>query len=1027
MIALRRLSGLLLLATACASPVERPPGGGIATVREYRRTFLTYPYSDPDPLPPSPRIYPYFRFDGYTDTPVPREWKVVELSNEYLKVLILPEIGGKIWTAIERSTGRPFLYYNHVVKFRDVSLRGPWTSGGIEANYGILGHAPHCFSPVDHLVRQDPDGGATCVVGGLDLLTRTQWRLEIHLPADKALFTTRTVWHNGSGLDQPYYSWMNAAIKAAGNLEFIHPGTHYLGHDGRTSEWPVNPRNGRDLSWYERNDFGSYKSYHILGRLSEFFGGYWHDEDSGMACAAAYEEKPGRKIWIWGLSRQGMIWEDLLTDADGQYVEVQSGRLFTQAVPESSRTPFKQRGFPPFATDVWTECWFPVRGIGGFVSASPYGAMNVTAERDRLRIRLSPVQSLRDRLEVSDGDRLLEARTVELRPLIPAEVTVPLGGGEPPRRLRVRLGGDKLCYEAGDGDLLTRPLESPPGFDERSVQGLYLRGRDCARRRDPAGAEAALRKCLVKDPHYLPALAALAALANGRGHPAAARDLARRALAIDAYDPRANYQFGLASAALGRDADAHDAFAIASLSPECRGPALTQLARLFLRQRRLDRALGAARSALEENRRNLDALQIRACVHRLRGEPSAAAAAREEILALDPLNAFARFENAPGDLPGRVRNELPHETYLELAAWYRGVGLEDDAARVLELAPPTAEVLYWRAFLRRDPALLAPAGAASPAFVFPFRTESIPVFEWALRQGKRPWTAAYYLALVLHHHGETARARDLLDSCGDVPDFAPFYAFRARLNPDRALRDLQRAAGLDPGQWRLAVRLAEERLRRGDPAGALETAAEAARRFPAATPVALLHARLLLGNNRPREAADLLSRLRVLPCEGSTEARSMHREAHLRLAVERMKAGDWKEALRHLERAREWPERLGAGQPYPEDCDEILEDWLASECHRALGASGEAKAARERILAALPRLKEAGSNLLPAALALRDSGQAEAGAQVLKNWAEKEPGNAAARWARAVYEGTPSPPPAPGDLVGRILADWLGR
>jgi len=360
------------------------------TFKEYDRVFTTYPYSDPNPVPAMSRFYPYFRYDGFTDKPIQKKWKVVELSNEYLQVLILPEIGGKVWAAIDKTTGKPFIYFNHVVKFRDVSMRGPWTSGGMEANYGIIGHTPNCFSPVDCLVRRNRDGSASCIIGVLDLLTRTTWRLEINLPPNQACFSTRSLWHNASALDQAYYTWMNVGIKAAGNLRFIPPGTHHIGHDGRAHEWPIDPRDGRDLSWYEHNNFGSYKSYHVLGRLAEFFGGYWHDEDFGMAQCATYGDKPGRKVWIWGLSREGMIWEDLLTDADGQYVEVQSGRRFNQADSSSTLTPFKHAEFPPYATDTWTEHWLPVKGIKGFVSASPWGALNVTVEGDRLVIRISP-------------------------------------------------------------------------------------------------------------------------------------------------------------------------------------------------------------------------------------------------------------------------------------------------------------------------------------------------------------------------------------------------------------------------------------------------------------------------------------------------------------------------------------------------------------------------------------------------------------------------------------------------------------
>src|SRR5690349_24098846 len=92
-----------------------------ATIKEYNKIFTTYPFSDPDPVPEMSKIYPYYRFDGYTDKPIQKQWKVVELENDFIKVMILPEVGWKIWTAIEKSTGKRFIYYNQVVKFRDVA------------------------------------------------------------------------------------------------------------------------------------------------------------------------------------------------------------------------------------------------------------------------------------------------------------------------------------------------------------------------------------------------------------------------------------------------------------------------------------------------------------------------------------------------------------------------------------------------------------------------------------------------------------------------------------------------------------------------------------------------------------------------------------------------------------------------------------------------------------------------------------------------------------------------------------------
>jgi hypothetical protein len=294
---------------------------GPAKINEYNKTFKTYPFSDPDPIPEVGKIYPYYRFDGYTDKAVNKEWKVVELENDYIKVMILPEIGGKIWAAFEKSTGKSFLYYNKVVKFRDVAMRGPWTSGGIEANYGIVGHTPNCATPVDYVTLKKEDGSVSCVIGVLDLLTRTSWRIDINLEKDKAYFTTASSWFNSSPFEQPYYTWMNTGLKAEGNLEFIYPGTKYIGHAGEYAEWPID-KQGRNISFYEQNNFGEYKSYHVFGKYTDFFGGYYHDEDFGMGRYSTHDAKAGKKVWICGLSDQGMIWEKLLTDTDGQYVEV---------------------------------------------------------------------------------------------------------------------------------------------------------------------------------------------------------------------------------------------------------------------------------------------------------------------------------------------------------------------------------------------------------------------------------------------------------------------------------------------------------------------------------------------------------------------------------------------------------------------------------------------------------------------------------------------------------------------------------
>ncbi len=1026
---------VLLLALNAAHPSVAGAGG--ATVREYRKTFRTYPFSDPDPIPNGGRIYPYFRYDGFTDRAEEREWTVIELENPWIRVTVLPEIGGKIWSAVEKSTGKGFLYGNQVVKFRDIALRGPWTSGGIEANYGIIGHTPNCATPVDYRTRQHPDGSASVVIGVLDLLTRTPWRLEVTVPADKAYFTTASLWHNATPLEQPYYTWMNAGIKAAGNLQFVFPGTHHLDHDGRAKPWPIEPQTGRDLSFYENNNFGSYKSYHVLGRGADFFAAFWHDEDFGMGRFSRRDEKPGKKIWIWGLSREGMIWEKLLTDSDGQYVEVQSGRSFNQADRNSTQTPFKHRGFLPYGTDTWTEYWFPVKGTKGLVAVSPLGGLNVRLRDGRLEILFSPLETVDDTLEVLDGERIVFTAAVSAKPLEPWTTTVPVS--IPAERLRVRIGGNRLEWNGNpNAGELSRPLRAPADFDWNSVYGLWLKGKQLLRQRAYAQARTALEACLRQDPHYVPALGDLALLHLFAMDAQGAFDLARRALAIDTYDPAANYYFGLAARRLGRFDDARDGFELASQSVELRGAAWTELAKLALRAGDFARAgLDAGRS-LDFNRRNLEARQLLALVLRLQECRDEAGHALDELLALDPLNTFAGFEQALADgsetarrtFAASIRNELPQELFLELAAWYHDLGRAAEAAQVLELAPQTAEVLYWRARLAPNQAaataLLQQAEAASPQRVFPFRWESAEVLQWAASRSSS-WRPRYYLGLVHWGAGNLDEARRRFDECGDQPDYAPFYAARALIFEDvsleRSLADLREAARRDPAQWRFGKMLIERQLGQGSSAIALETA----RRYCAQAPdnyiLGMLHAKALLAEGQHQQAAERLTRLQVLPYEGATEGRRLYREALLMLTVESLRKGDHAAALRSIDAARLWPENLGAGKPYPEALDERLEDFLAAQ---ALSRRGDSATAN-RLLRQITTFdtRGGGADRLIHALALKQMGRAAEGRQFLDDWCAREPANVLAAWAAQAYDGPATPPPHAANDELRVLAAWL--
>ncbi len=1003
-----------------------------ATVKEYLQTFTTYPFSDPNPIPLFTPVYPYYRYDGFTDKSIQKQWKVVQLENDYIKVMILPEIGGKIWAAIEKSTNRPFIYYNHSVKFRDVAMRGPWTSGGLEANYAIIGHTPNCATPVDYITKTNEDSSVSCIIGVLDLLTRTNWRVEINLQKDKAYFTTQSFWYNSTVEEEPYYHWMNTGIKAKGNLEFIYPGNRYIGHEGEYSDWPVNKSNGKKISFYEQNNFGGYKSYHVFGKYANFFGGYWHDDDFGMARYSAHDDKAGKKIWIWGLSGQGMIWEKLLTDTDGQYVEVQSGRLFNQSAPGSSFTPFKHRSFAPYATDIWKEYWFPVLHTKGFVEANEYGALNTKYENGWLKIFFSPTQSLTDTLKIKDHEKIIYNKQVQLSPLKVFTDSVKTDADT--LNLTISIGVDKFIYESNpNANVLSRPVESPKNFDWNSVYGLYMAGKELMDQKMYAQAEEKLSAALQKDSNYLPALVKMSELLYRNMRYGEALALAKYALSIDTHAGDANYYYGLINAKLGNTVDAKDGFDIATLSAEYRSAAYTELSKLYLKEKNFDKAIAYAAKAVDYNRYNITALQLQAVIYRYQNDSSKAEEVLKEILSFDPLNHFAGFEKYLShsseenkkNFLALIQNELPQETFLELGIWYYTIGCKGECEKVLSLIPESSEAIYWLSFLHHTK---VDCNNINPNLVFPFRSETAAVLEELLKN-QNDWLLKYHLALIYKDRNRIDESKKLFISCGDEPAYAPFYAARAEIFKDSismAIADLQKALSLD-NQWRYHKLLVEYYNNHQQYEKALPVVENFYHAHSDYYIMGMLYAKTLLLNKRYKESDAVLSKLHIIPFEGATESHELYREVKLMEAVERMQKKDYSKAVSFISEAKQWPENLGVGKLYDEDIDDRLENWMDYLCYSHLKKSEDAYKSLQRIVQFNSTQNVYPENALVTAWAFEKLNQKDKGIEWLDEQTKSFPGNKKLLWSKSMFEGNNNftLSPAEKDANVRILEQLM--
>jgi Tfp pilus assembly protein PilF len=987
-----------------------------ADIKKELISLVTYPYSDPSPIPEFGRLYPYNRFDGYTDNGYDQDWEMVVMENDYIKLWINPAVGGKVWGAIEKATNKEFIYFNHAAKFRDVAMRGPWTSGGMETNMGIIGHTPSCSSAVDYVMRTNADGSVSCFVGATDWPSRTNWTVEFCLPVDAAYFITRSSWYNNSGLEQSYYQWNNVGVKVSGNLEYINPGYQSLGHDGKSFSWPRDEK-GRQISYYDQNDFGEYKSYHIFGSYSDFWGCYWHDDNFGFGHSASYDDKPGKKIWIWGLSRYGMIWEDILTDTDGQYTELQSGRLFNQSIAASTKTPFKHSSFLPYTFDNWDEYWFPVKDIDGLNYGNEQLCFSLIEQNGTARLNICAIQDLDQILKIEYGDKVITMYLV-MDAMESAVITLP--GFTATDHLKIWLN-ENLIYNAEEqDDHLSRPATIADTYNFDSVQAVYIQAKEWERQRFFERAIEQYHICLKKDPFYMEALNGLAGIMVRQAQYNEALKLLMTALSVDTYHPETNYLYGIVNQRLKNTADAKDGFSIAAQSLTYRAAAYTELAKMFFREQQSKKALAYLKKALIFNTKNQQALQLEVVINRLLGNTEYAKQLANELLRTNPLDHLIRFELyqlkdiKADDFKGGITSELPYETYLELNCFYFNLGLYDLCLEILTLAPDYAMITIWKAYLyhlqnstTNADHYINIAIAQQPEFVFPHREEDIKALEWAANNYSS-YKLKYYLALGYIQMLRTEEALNLLSACTNEPNFYVFYIVRANLyrkkNESKCEADLHEAYRRAPSQWRTALILSKYLAEKKRWPNALAIVKESYLKNPDNYYLGLQLAKCLMHTSDFKNGIELMNKLNVLPNEGASDGRNVWRETHLKAALQAIEEKNWLQALKYIDQARQWPENMGVGKPY--EVDERLENFLELYSLQQ-GDQPVPVGLVDSIVYYRDNFPDTpyGSNDFLSLYLLQQNNRFEKAEQILNSWLQHDPNDLAMQWSLAFMDG----------------------
>ena len=369
---------------------------GQVEVWEESVVIPTYGVGKPDPNPmflekrvyqgSSGKVYPLPVIDKIYDEKVDQTYRAVWLENDYLRVMILPELGGRVQRAYDKTNGYDFVYYNEVIKPALVGLVGPWISGGIEFNWPQH-HRPSTFMPVDHTIAENPDGSKTVRVSEVDRMYGTKGMASFTLHPGRAYLEIRGQLYNPTSLPQTFLWWANPAVAVNDNTQSIFPpDVHAVMDHGKraVSRFPIATGTyykydygaGVDISRYKNIPVPtSYMAYHSD---YNFVGGYDYGVEAGVLHIADHHVSPGKKQWTWGCGDFGQAWDRNLTDENGPYIELMTG-MYTDNQPDFT-------WLKPYEEKTFTQAFMPYKKVGAVKNASLDAALGLEVENGAARV-----------------------------------------------------------------------------------------------------------------------------------------------------------------------------------------------------------------------------------------------------------------------------------------------------------------------------------------------------------------------------------------------------------------------------------------------------------------------------------------------------------------------------------------------------------------------------------------------------------------------------------------------------------------
>ena len=792
------------------------------------------------------KVYPYPTIEKISDEKKDKEYEAVYLENDYIKVMVLPQLGGRIQRAYDKTNDYDFVYYNHVIKPALVGLTGPWISGGIEFNWPQH-HRPTTFLPVDYVIAENEDGSKSVLLHDVDQMYGTKGLMKFTVYPDKAYIEIMGPLYNRTSLPQTFLWWANPAVAVNDNTQSIFPpDVHAVMDHGKrdVSRFPIATGVYYKQDYSEGVDISRYKnipvptSYMAEKSKYDFVGGYDYGVEAGLLHVADHHVSPGKKQWTWGCGDFGKAWDRNLTDEDGPYIELMTG-MFTDNQPDFT-------WLKPFEEKTFTQYFMPYKALGQVMNATTEAALHLSYEGNTAKVIVyaTGIYENANIVLTARGESVLDVET-RISPVDVYKNTVEINmDGLKEEDLHLAVYADGTCLveyqpEAPEIPKMPEPAKAAKAPAEIITnEELYLTGQHIEQYRHATYApDPYYLEGLKRDPGDIRINNAYGQLLMRRGQFEKAETYFRKALERliernpNPYNSETYYLLGLVLLYQGRDKEAYDAFFKATWSNEQQEMSFYYLAAISAKEGKFSKALAHVEKALVRNAHNIKARGLKVYLLRVLGKTTQAAAWVEENLALDPFdfvscNEKILLEGENPDARAALNDKMRdfQENYLMSARDYAEFGAYKEAIALLQECTKEYPLFayyeaYYRDKLSKDTdealvkAVLGKAEKMCPDYCFPNKLEDIAVLRFAVEKGCVA-KAGYYLGNLFYDKQQWEESLALWEASAKADDTFPttfrnlsLVYYNKCKDSAKAKEAMEKAFALNPSDVRIFLEL----------------------------------------------------------------------------------------------------------------------------------------------------------------------------------------------------------------------------